>query len=79
MKQSTKDFLDRIAAATRAPLGWAILPGTSSRAAIRVTVLCADGEHWVWIRHHTGGADIELIPRATLTHFVAHELEDGRA
>lgn len=71
---STKDFRTHIAAASAKPLGWAVLPGTRHRAASRVTVLCADDGDTVWVRHpgHSG-ASLELVPRAELTCFVAHE------
>ena len=78
-QKSTKDFLQQIEAATRNPLGWALLPSTPERPAVRVTVLCANGDHEVWVRHRgTGGPNIELVPRATLTHFVAYEPKGGK-
>lgn len=71
--QSAKDFSERIAAAKRSPLGWAVLPGTENRPAVRITVLCMEGEHDVWVQFRTnGGADIEVVPFSVLTLFVAN-------
>lgn len=78
-QMSTKDFREHIVAATAKPLGWAVLPGTSTQAAARVTVLCHDDELTVWVRHPShNGANLELVPRATLTCFVAHTPPKGR-
>lgn len=72
-RQSTKDFLTQIEAASRNPMGWAILPGTRVRAAVRVTVLCTEGADRVWVRHRGDGVNLELVDRAALTSFVAYE------
>lgn len=74
-RQSTKDFLARVERATRAPMGWAILPGTAHRAAIRVTVLFEDGPGTVWVRYPSKGqaVDIEAVDRSVLLNFVPHK------
>lgn len=74
-RESIKDFLGRIAASEREPLGWAVMPGTEHRAAIRVTVLFEDVPGTVWIRYPSRGqaVDIEAVDRSVLLNFVAHE------
>lgn len=78
-EMSTKDFRIHIVAASAKPLGWAVLPGTQDRAAARVTVLCADDEDTVWVRHPGySGPGLELVARAELTCFVAHKPKGRR-
>lgn len=72
-KESSQDFSDRIAAARRNPLGWAVLPSTATRAAVRVTVLFTDGGDGFWVSYPGSGANVDLVPRTGVTHFVAHE------
>lgn len=71
---SRKDFNEHIRVARERPLGWAVLPGTSQRAAVRVTVVCADGDDRVWVQFRaSNGVGLELVPRAALLHYVAYE------
>lgn len=73
--QSTRNFLALIDAATRNPMGWAILPGTDRRPAVRVTVLCEEGADQVWVRHRGAGVNLELVPSTELIHFITYEQE----
>lgn len=71
-RESIKDFLGKVEAAERAPLGWAIMPGTEHRAAVRVTVLFEHDAERVWIRYPSKGqaVDIDMVERSALLNFV---------
>lgn len=78
MTQSDKDFRERVEAARRNPMGWAVLPSTPTRAAVRVTVLFEEGGYGFWISYPGNGVNVDFVPRNGVTHFVAHQQKGGR-